>query len=1168
MQLTQGGMPSPVGVAVPSDLVGSKKVVVLRAYFKDYAAKSRYSKSQVEGFFGQLDTLFKNTSYGKISIAYQVSDLFQFPDNRSAYIDDPPGNISLDAKFTKVLTDAIAKSPSGLDWTNIDAVFVVMAETDSKRWHRGSGGGCNLPMGPGGKNKPVGCAIVSENPNSSDVQVWGRWAHELGHALAQNGFHPSNYNSGFELMDSLYPGQIGVFQKQTDRDFSSWLPASKYLSFTPSGSVGGGVGVGGGIAFIWAMEYDPAGKPNAQAVKAYITDSLYYLISVRRRVLGDELSGIPDEGVLIERVVSGGNVKLNDCADPKKPSQVCARWVEVKGRGGDRNKLWKEGDTYNDTSDGIYINVAKKIDDDDYEVIVRYVDAANQPDVGLFPWTSPPGNTWETTDIWVDSPVNGYGTYRYGMWKDVTGNLVPRGNGDDPAIGQINRLYARVHNFGGKVATDVVVHFDITDPPGKGINGASGWKTLGTVTKADFPALAAIDPGKFTDVYIEWKPDFPLTPEDIAAGRFYFHTCIRVRLDHVSGETVFGNQDGERERENIDYFQVAPSSAAPVKYSDMIHLHNDDLASSKFVYLSYLSDLPDGWMLDINGGVLGVDLNPGEVRDIHITIQPTGALTVGSVFGVDVSASILQMLVNDMDPSDQHPEFQSLGGVRVEARVMLPTRLSCVAERQSVPGTVPSAQQIFVRGQLEGFDGFYDPTNPLRVMIEGVDVTRQFLTATLRVVDVAADGSFSGYLTPIDNLDQVKEVVCLFAGTTELTSAGSGYVPITAVTPAPEVAVNIVSLCEGCTPIPLPISGAEINVISPPLGLQVTPFSFSTNVGNRLTLQAAPTATVSGQSLQFKDWLSLTDNSVLTTSQTLDSTVDKVEMLAAVYQVPPAQQPPVPQLSLYVSSFGSNDVKRFDGTAGAPVGTFASGGGLGSPVGLAFGPDGNLYVSSPASNSVLRFNGTTGAFIDTFASGGNLSNPQGLVFGPDGNLYVSSFNSHSIVRFNGASGTYMDTFASLPAGITVVLCGPEGLVFGPDGNLYVSCSVTNSVLRFNGATGAFIDVFADGGNSGLMNPQGLVFGPDGNLYVSSFNTNEVKRYNGTTGQFMDNFVSADSGGLAAPNGLVFGPDGNLYVSSFASNEVKRFNGTTGAFMDSFVSAGSGGLVQPTSLAFR
>jgi hypothetical protein len=117
----------------------------------DYTATSRYTKTQVEGFFTQINTLWgTQSSYGNISIAAQVSDLFQLPDNRSAYIDDfSDGDRSDGGKFQKVLDDAIANAPAGLSWSNVDGVVVVMAETNASQFHRGAGTTCNLHMGPG-----------------------------------------------------------------------------------------------------------------------------------------------------------------------------------------------------------------------------------------------------------------------------------------------------------------------------------------------------------------------------------------------------------------------------------------------------------------------------------------------------------------------------------------------------------------------------------------------------------------------------------------------------------------------------------------------------------------------------------------------------------------------------------------------------------------------------------------------------------------------------------------------------------------------------------------------------------------------------------------------------------------------------------------------------------
>ena len=77
-------------------------------------------------------------------------------------------------------------------------------------------------------------------------------------------------------------------------------------------------------------------------------------------MLGDDRNadfvppGIPDEGVLIERVSEGA-----------------AQWVEVKGNG-NRNTLWKAGESYDGGDDGIFILVNQKVDEDNYCITVRF----------------------------------------------------------------------------------------------------------------------------------------------------------------------------------------------------------------------------------------------------------------------------------------------------------------------------------------------------------------------------------------------------------------------------------------------------------------------------------------------------------------------------------------------------------------------------------------------------------------------------------------------------------------------------------------------------------------------------------------------------------------------------------------------------------------------------
>lgn len=755
------------------------RVMLLRVYFDDYTATSRFTQAEVDGIFNDdMDGLWQNTSYGHVGIDAQVSALYELPDNRADYITDCPeegfpacptdngnpppsgtvlsGDLSSGAEFSNVLNDAIDSAPAGLNWSDLDTIMVLMAET-SAQFYRGLGGRCDLPQGPGGTVANVGCAIYSENPTENLNQAWGRWAHEVGHTLQQGGpAHPSNYRSEFDLMDSNLPGQTGVFEKQAHTAFPGWLDPFKYLEFDPVG--------GGGIANIWAMEYDPDDMPNVQAVKAKITDNLYYLISVRRSILGDDLNGdytpfgIPDEGVLIERVEEGAD-----------------QWVTIQGKGGSRNVLWQEGDQFINAADGIRVTVNQSLDPDgdNYRVIVDYNKAALQPDIAMEPWRSPPGNTWETTDIWIDSPVNGYDNYVWGTWTDVFGNPVPRGNGDPPAVGLVNRVYARVRNIGAMTAGSVVVHVEVTDPLGVGISGSNGFVEIGSVDWTDFPGLDMITPGTYEDVYVEWTPDVDISEVEIEDGMFNFHSCLRVIMDHVPGEHIFGNQDGDEEQENIDRFAYVPpeegGSGGP--YDAVMRVRNDDMVREKYFHLVYDEDLPDDWWFDVNGGVDVLLLGPNEVRDIPVQITPIGpSPPLGSEFNLEVQAYSWSYLMNDMDMTDWHIAPTTLGGVVFNARVMRASEI--VAHPQLTPTGVRVTGQLVILD----FSSFFDALYPFRVSLVGVGADGRLIPDTIVTVDVDSDGNFDGEIPLPD--PRIVEVVVMFAGTEDLAPVGTAFMPL------------------------------------------------------------------------------------------------------------------------------------------------------------------------------------------------------------------------------------------------------------------------------------------------------------------------------------------------------------------------------------------------------
>lgn len=271
-----------------------------------------------------------------------------------------------------------------------------------------------------------------------------------------------------------------------------------------------------------------------------------------------------------------------------------------------------------------------------------------------------------------------------------------------------------------------------------------------------------------------------------------------------------------------------------------------------------------------------------------------------------------------------------------------------------------------------------------------------------------------------------------------------------------------------------------------------------------------------------------------------------------------------------VSSSGTDNVLAYDDSTGAFKKVFASDPGLKQPHGLAFGPDGHLYVASSDESdpsfpyySVQRFDRTTGELLDEFvaAGDGGLSSPNGLAFGPDGNLYVASSLTNSVLKYSGETGEFLASLP-LPALPPLSTTFPIGVTFGPDGRLYVTSLLGNRVLRHNGVA---FEAFVAAGSGGLNGPTGLTFGPDGHLYVSSFNSHNVLRYNGSTGAYLSTFISAGSGTLNGPWGLTFGPDGRLYVASAGNSKVLRYDGATGAIVGVF--ATGGGLSGPAFLVF-
>ena len=170
---------------------------------------------------------------------------------------------------------------------------------------------------------------------------------------------------------------------------------------------------------------------------------------------------------------------------------------------------------------------------------------------------------------------------------------------------------------------------------------------------------------------------------------------------------------------------------------------------------------------------------------------------------------------------------------------------------------------------------------------------------------------------------------------------------------------------------------------------------------------------------------------------------------------------------LYVSDFrSSGTVSRFDALTGDFVDEFISG--LAAPDGQAWDELGNIYVSEYGGNRVRRFDGTSGTLIDTFVapSSGILRGPLDNLFLPNGEFLVSSFNNGRVKHYD-QNGIFLGDIA--------LLNGPQGLEIGPDGQLYAGSFTNGMINRYDIHTFAFLGTAAD--TMGMSTTNNFTFDP-------------------------------------------------------------------------------------------
>jgi DNA-binding beta-propeller fold protein YncE len=123
--------------------------------------------------------------------------------------------------------------------------------------------------------------------------------------------------------------------------------------------------------------------------------------------------------------------------------------------------------------------------------------------------------------------------------------------------------------------------------------------------------------------------------------------------------------------------------------------------------------------------------------------------------------------------------------------------------------------------------------------------------------------------------------------------------------------------------------------------------------------------------------------------------------------------------TLLVSEFFGSPgrLKRYNPQTGAFIEDVVIDNGLTSPLEHRLSADGEtIFVSSFGTNSIRKYDKDTGAYLGDFASG-PLRGPVGQLPLPDGSLLVSSWNNSTIYRFDLESGELIGTFTAGGGGL-------------------------------------------------------------------------------------------------------------------------------------------------------
>lgn len=710
--------------------VGTAKILCVAAYPRDLRPTDEAAAlTAIRNTVDNVTTYYRQASYSQLNVDFDVVGFLGMANRRDRYYRAAPfadGYPNLDQAATPQIWAecmAYAQNNHGRDLNAYDVFMVIINMDVVIRGWGWKSIGPNISFHQAASSDQDALSIditLAHTVGSMNLGTdsdWGRVAHEFAHCiLPPSGILPEDiYASGlpasdatateFDLMGShdshpLFSGHnmagLGWFTTNNVRVYNwNTSPFSQEVEIVAHGLT---------------QNTNPS---RCHLVLIQVSSGLQYYIEVRQRPgttaqSFDGLLPVPtghDGGVLVTRAITG-TVNNNESIRLITLLQASTTTLTNGHVAVDPLRTIK----ITVINDNVQANplVCK--------VKIEWAQPASPTPGGTFDlWITPWGSDYTSPDIWIDRqpyfPAEPYDRH------DASGN--PISGGDDPRVGEINQINARIRNSGTSNATNVLASFYVNTPPGIGDSG--NWTPLKTIT-------LSVPAGGDVVATTEWNP-----PVDE-------HTCLQVVIVPQTGEVSISNNKAQ---ENIFTFRSASRSVPepvelpiavrnPLKKRTLIWINLDGVPEGFYVYF------PRRWLY----------LEALSEETLELLVIPLREMKDFKTKLANIKVhGYLPWPYNTLQPNNKLPPASTarlIGGIQtgVAPKVGSEIRLQ--------PDVKLSGYKISVRG------GVTPPTRRQNVRVDMTDVQKS--QTYYRIVETDARGAFEATFSVVGEDWRVEEV--------------------------------------------------------------------------------------------------------------------------------------------------------------------------------------------------------------------------------------------------------------------------------------------------------------------------------------------------------------------------------------------------------------------------